>query len=489
MNVSQVLREFSTRRPQGAAYAGVVVASLLATAAVAALRGGLGEGYALVLFAPIICGTAVLAGLGPGLSATVVGLSVAAIIDRHDLTASLLFALLGAAMSLGGEWLLRIRRVAAVTAAALREREAHLSSIFDTAPDALIVINEAGGVQSYSAAAERMFGWTAAEVLGNNIAMLMPAPYRQEHDGYVRRYLQTGERRIIGMGRIVVGERKDGSTFPMELAVGELISERGRFFTGFVRDLSERQAHEARLQELQAELIQISRLTSMGEMASALAHELNQPLSAAANYLSGARRVLEQGQGVDARAVEALDRANEQIQRAGEVIRRLRDFLARGESERQRQSFSKLVREACALALVGAKEQGLRVRYDFDPAADEVVVDRVPIQQVVINLVRNAADAMVATAKRELDISIKRGEGAIAVACVADTGPGVSETAAAKLFQPFMTTKADGMGVGLSISRTIVEAHGGRIWTEPNPGGGARFCFSLKLAEAESDDR
>ncbi len=489
MELSQVLREFFARRPQGAAYGGVILASLLATALAAALRGGQGEGYALVLFAPVICTAAVLAGLGPGLAATAAGL-VAAIFDRHDPTASLLFALLGAAMSLGGEWLLRARRVAAAaSAAALREREAHLSSIFDTAPDALIVIDEAGLVQSYSAAAERMFGWTAAEMLGNNIKMLMPTPYRQEHDSYVRRYLDTGERRIIGIGRIVVGERKDGSTFPMELAVGELISERGRFFTGFVRDLSERQAHEARLQELQGELIQISRLTSMGEMASALAHELNQPLSAAANYLSGARRVLEQGQGVDARAVEALDRANEQIQRAGEVIRRLRDFLARGKSERRLHSFSKLVREACALALVGAKEQGLRVRYEFDPAADEVVVDRVPIQQVVINLVRNAADAMAETTKRELEISIKRGEGAIAVACVADTGPGVSATVAAKLFQPFMTTKANGMGVGLSISRTIVEAHGGRIWTEPNPGGGARFCFSLQLAEAEGDDR
>ena len=149
-------------------------------------------------------------------------------------------------------------------------------------------------MQSFSAAAERLFGYSAAEVIGKNVKMLMPSPYRESHDGYLDRYLRTGERRIIGIGRVVVGERKDGSTFPMELAVGEMRSGNQRFFTGFIRDLTERQQTEARLQELQSELVHISRLTAMGEMASALAHELNQPLSAIANYMKGSRRLLEE---------------------------------------------------------------------------------------------------------------------------------------------------------------------------------------------------
>ena len=221
-------------------------------------------------------------------------------------------------------------------------REAHLQSILDTVPDAMIVIDEQGLIQSFSAAAERLFGYSAAEVLGKNVKMMMPSPYREGHDGYLARYLRTGERRIIGIGRVVVGERRDGSTFPMELAVGEMKSSNRRFFTGFIRDLSERQKTEARLQELQSELVHISRLTAMGEMASTLAHELNQPLSAIANYTKGARRLLEGSS--DERSTmmrEAMDNAAEQALRAGQIIRRLRDFVARGESERGIESVAK----------------------------------------------------------------------------------------------------------------------------------------------------
>ncbi len=223
--------------------------------------------------------------------------------------------------------------------------------------------------------------------------MLMPAPYREAHDGYIARYLRTGERRIIGIGRVVVGERKDGSTFPMELSVGEARSVDGRFFTGFVRDLSERQFTEARLQELQSELVHISRLTAMGEMASTLAHELNQPLTAVANYVKGSRRLLENLEFERAPMIrDAMEKAAEQALRAGQIIRRLRDFVARGESERRVEGLQKLIEEASALALVGAKEHGIRVVYRFDPAANLVLADRVQIQQVLLNLMRNAIE-------------------------------------------------------------------------------------------------
>ncbi len=203
------------------------------------------------------------------------------------------FTLIGVGIAWSGEQLQRNRIRAAGSARDALAREAHLKSILDTVPDAMIVIDERGIMQSFSSAAERLFGYTAAEVIGKNVKMLMPSPYRENHDGYLERYLRTGERRIIGIGRVVVGERKDGSTFPMELAVGEMRSSNQRFFTGFIRDLTERQQTEARLQELQSELVHISRLTAMGEMASALAHELNQPLSAIANYMKGSRRLLE----------------------------------------------------------------------------------------------------------------------------------------------------------------------------------------------------
>ena len=213
---------------------------------------------------------------------------------------------IGLASALFGETLQRTRREAAA-------REAHLQSILDTVPEAMIVIDERGVMQSFSAAAERLFGYSPAEAIGRNVKMIMPAPYRQNHDGYLARYLHTGERRIIGIGRVVVGERKDGSTFPMELAVGEMRSSDRHFFTGFIRDITQRQQSEARLQELQSELVHVSRLSAMGEMASALAHELNQPLSAISNYMKGSRRLLSGSTDANAPKIEAaLNRAAEQ---------------------------------------------------------------------------------------------------------------------------------------------------------------------------------
>lgn len=368
----------------------------------------------------------------------------------------------------------------------LAAREAHLKSILETVPDAMIVINERGIVQSFSVAAERLFGYGPDEVVGKNIKMLMPSPYRENHDGYIDRYLRTGERRIIGIGRVVVGERKDGSTFPMELAVGEMRSADKRYFTGFIRDLTERQRTEARLQELQTELVHISRLTAMGEMASALAHELNQPLSAIANYLKGAKRLLEGRADDDSKLVSgAMDKAAEQSLRAGQIIRRLRDFVARGESERRVESINKLVEEANALALVGAKEHGVRVRLQIDPAHDLILADKVQIQQVLLNLLRNAIESVAQGERRELTVSTRPSGSGIIEVSVADTGPGISPDIASQLFQPFITTKPQGMGVGLSISRTIIEAHGGQIWTEPNPGGGAIFRFTLRALSKE----
>jgi two-component system sensor kinase FixL len=370
---------------------------------------------------------------------------------------------------------------------ALKAREAHLRSILETVPDAMVVIDEQAAIRSFSATAVRLFGYEPGEVIGENVKILMPEPYREHHDGYMRRYLSTGERRIIGIGRVVVGQRKDGSTFPMELAVGEMRSGGERYFTGFIRDLTERQQTETRLQELQSELVHMSRFTALGEMASTLAHEINQPLTAIANYLKGCRRILERMEGDQVPMLrEAVGQAADQALRAGQVIRHLREFVARGESERHIENLPKLIEEASALALVGAKEKGVRVVFRLDPRAQLVLADRIQIQQVLLNLIRNAIEAMQDSQRRELVIGTRGDQGdGLVEASVQDTGTGIAPDIAARLFQPFVTTKKHGMGVGLSICRTIVESHGGKIWVESEQGRGTVFRFTLRNVDHE----
>jgi two-component system sensor kinase FixL len=368
---------------------------------------------------------------------------------------------------------------------AQRESELRLRSILDTVPDAIIVIDAHGLIQSFSPAAERLFGYPSAEVVGRNVNVLMPAPYREEHDGYIKRYLHTGERRIIGIGRIVTGRRQDGETFPMELQVGEFPFMGARYFTGFVRDLPERQEAERRIQDLQAELLHASRLSVMGQMASTMAHELNQPLTAVMNYLEAGRQLLSSGAGSPERVGEMMEKAIGQAQRAGDVIRRLRGFVSKGETERRIQSLNQLVEEALALALVGARQRGVRTSLELDQVPP-VLVDQIQIQQVVLNLVRNAVEAMEQSERRELTIATRAiPEQGIAEIIIADTGPGIAPELADRLFQPFVTTKTTGMGLGLSICREIVEAHHGRLTTAAAPLGGALFRVTLPIAGRE----
>jgi two-component system sensor kinase FixL len=315
----------------------------------------------------------------------------------------------------------------------------------------------------------------------------MPQPDRERHDGYLARYRSTGERHIIGIGRIVTGKRRDGTTFPMHLSIGEMQSGGQPYFTGFVRDLTEHQQTQARLQELQSELVHVSRLSAMGEMASALAHELNQPLAAISNYMKGSRRLLAGSADPNTSKIEsAMDRAAEQALRAGQIIRRLRDFVSRGESEKRVESLSKLIEEAGALGLAGAREQNIQLRFNLNPAFDRVLVDRVQIQQVLVNLFRNALEAMAQSPKRELVAANAGVADDMIEVTVSDTGHGFHDDVKPNLFQTFFTTKETGMGVGLSISRSIIEAHGGRMWAENNAAGGATFRFTLPAASNES---
>jgi two-component system sensor kinase FixL len=371
--------------------------------------------------------------------------------------------------------------------AELRERKSHFGSILDTVPDAMVVIGDDGTIRSFSAAAERLFGYSAEEAVGCNVGLLMPGPDRSHHDSYIRKYLRTGERRIIGIGRVVTGLRKDGSIFPMQLTVGETGAGAGRSFTGFIRDLTESQEAEAKLHELQANLFHVSRLSALGEMASSLAHELNQPLAAINNYLKGCRRLLEsEGDPRTDTIRDALDKAADQALRAGQIIRRLRDFVSRHESDKTIIRISRLIEEATALALVGAREQGVAVRIRVDPTVQCVLADGVQIQQVLVNLLRNALEAMQESKRRELDIGVRPADCGMAEITVSDTGCGISPDVSQRLFESFVTTKETGMGVGLSICKTIVEAHGGHLAVDANPEGGTIFRFTLpSVGEAE----
>ena len=372
---------------------------------------------------------------------------------------------------------------------AISRHEDHLHSILATVPDAMILIDEMGSIISFSTAAEKMFGYAEAEVVGENVSMLMPSPDRERHDGYLKEYRDTGIRKIIGIGRVTTATHRNGNAFPIELSVGEAWANGKRIFTGFVHDLTARQQTEVRLRDLQRELAHVGRLSEMGTLASSLAHELNQPLTAIASYCQGAADLLEDGNTNPEKlelARAALRETSEQALRAGQIVKRMREFLSHGKTEHRIESLAKIVAEANALALIGSREQGIEVHVHLEPGADQILVDRIQIQQVLCNLIRNAIEAMVESATRLLTITSSDHSDGYLTVSIADTGSGISETVAPQLFQPFITSKKSGMGIGLSICRTIIEAHGGRLWFEAVPEGGTVFKFTLPKAEVEN---
>lgn len=362
--------------------------------------------------------------------------------------------------------------------------QALLGSILATVPDALIVIDMAGRIISFGAAAQRMFQYAESDVLGENISMLMPSPDRERHDGYIGHYLSTGEKRIIGIGRLTSARRRDGSTFPIELSVGEVQDGTRRLFTGFIRDLTERQQTERRVADLQAELAHASRVTAMGTLAAALAHELNQPLTAIANYMEAGRDLLDTDGPVDRDMLrEAMNESAGQALRAGEIIRSLREFIRQGETLRQPEALRGALAEGVALAFIGVDSRGIDMDISVDRRVDKVLVNRVQLQQVIINLVKNAVEAMQNRPARILRLTAAPAEDGRVEVVVADSGPGLDPEMSRTLFTPFTTTKAQGMGLGLSISQTIVEGHGGRIWATPSPWGGTAFHFTLDAVD------
>jgi len=362
--------------------------------------------------------------------------------------------------------------------------KARFDALLAAAVDGIMVIDAKGIVQEYSPACERLFGYAGGEVIGQNVKMLMPTPYHEQHDGYLSHYADTREKRIIGVGREVIGRRKDGTMFPMYLSVGEGQQGDHKLFVGIVHDLSEERVSERRLQQVQAELLHVSRLSEIGQMASALAHELNQPLAAIANFTKAAQLLLATpGAQEITEARTAMGSVADQAVRAGHIIRRIRDFVGRGDTEKALGNVAAIIDEALLLASAANRLDRLKIRRDVRPAT--VIADKVQVQQVLLNLVRNSAEAMEGQANAEISISAVTREGFVEV-CVTDNGPGLAPEVASRLFEPFVSTKEKGMGVGLSICRAIVEAHGGRLWATSAPTGGVTFSFTL--AKGGTDD-
>lgn len=499
--------------------------------------------------------------------------------------------------------------------AAYERLMARYRGVIDAAVDGVIIIDASGTIETFNPAAEKIFGYGADEVVGRNVSLLMPAPDAHRHDGYIARYIGGGAPRIIGAGREVTGRRRNGETFPLELAVGEVDDVEPRCFVGTVRDISRRRELELALNdreqqltllfdhapigifsatvagrfvrvnpalcslvgytetelagrgcrdltlpelhselesalaqlaggdkpechcrlrwrhrdgsvmdvdlhavlagedrrlvigqvvdrteqvrseresdEARARLAQVGRVTTLGEMASAIAHEINQPLTAISAYAQALRRMLS-GPAQNPELVgETLESIAGQALRAGDVVRRIRGFVRHRESGREVCDVNELVKTAIELEAFDLRHNDVLLESSLGGSLPPVLVDPVQIQQVCVNLIRNAVDAMrdVAPARRRLQLSTAASDDGVVIRC-ADAGPGIAPSMREHLFQPFQTSKAEGMGMGLSISRSIVDAHGGTLRHDHDghdhagndAGGGAVFIVELPAA-------
>jgi two-component system sensor kinase FixL len=362
---------------------------------------------------------------------------------------------------------------------------AELHALLDAAVDAIVVIDDGGKITTFNKAAERMFGYGAGDVVGQDVSILMGEPDRTQHAGHLERYRATGEARIIGIGRDVQGRRANGEMFPIALSVGEAADATGRRFVGILRDLSNQRAAEQRARSLEVRLAQVDRFNLMGEMAAGIAHEINQPLSAIATYAQAAKRMMQNEQPSADVLRDVCTKIDDQARRAGQVIENLRKFIRKQEIRTQSLDVNKMVHDVLNLIEADAHAEGIPIRVDAAQGLPTVRADAIQLQQVLLNLTRNSVDAMRGGLGKDrgILISTRRGERGGVQITVADHGHGVSRQLGDNIFHPFVTTKREGLGVGLAISRTIVQSYEGSLTYTDNPVGGAIFSIELPAEE------
>ncbi len=362
---------------------------------------------------------------------------------------------------------------------------AEFRALFEAAVDAMVVIDAAGLILDFNSAAEKLFGYPRREIMGDNVAVLMPEPYRSRHDHYIANYLATGQAKIIGIGRQVEGRRCDGTEFPMELSVGEVAGGSEARFVGIIRDLTAQKAAEEETRRLQNRLAHVGRFSTMGEMAAGLAHEINQPLSAITTYADAGKRLLAGGAEVSPDLAELCQKISDQARRAGQVIENLRNFIRKQEVHKDHLDLNAVVADIVSLVNADARAEGIVVDVDYDPDPLPVCGDAIQFQQVLVNLTRNAVDAMKQGLYKDRGIQVRtrRVDDETAQVTVTDHGHGVPSQLADSIFHPFVSTKRDGLGIGLAISRTIAQGHGGDLTYRANPKGGSVFGFSLPISE------
>lgn len=366
--------------------------------------------------------------------------------------------------------------------AMLTVSESRLLSVLDTAVNGIVVIDDHGRILVFNKACEELFGYRSAEMIGKNVSAIMPKRYADHHDGYLKNYMDTGERKIIGIGRIVEGQHRNGTLIPLELSVGEAKTPVGRQFIGILRDLRAQLESEERLNQLQAQLVHMARVNAMDEMGAALAHELNQPLTAVMLYLQAvsrsAKREVDAGT-MNKDLVDILDRAVREADRAGKIIQRMRQFVEKREPDRQPIDLARLVDEAVEFTMIGMRVRDVEIERHHAADLPDVQVDPVQIQQIIVNLLRNALQAVADSPIRE--VTVETAMAGTRIACsIEDSGSGVPETALPDLFKAFASGKKGGMGLGLAISKSIAQSHGGDLVVDPGGDGrGARFTLYL----------
>ncbi len=366
------------------------------------------------------------------------------------------------------------------------EQRSFLAAIVDSANDAIMSKTLDGMITSWNRAAETLFGYSATEMIGTPIIRLFPPDLIGEEAGIMKR-VRAGE--AIEHYE-TVRLRKDGKPIDVSVTVSPIRDSAGVVIgaSKTVRDITEKKLAGARMQALSAELSHVARVNEMGQVSAAIAHELNQPLTAVLNYTNVAKRLIDSTDpAAKAKAYEAVVKAGEQALRAGHIIQRLRDFVEKRDSKRTFEDINAVTEDALALGLIGTRADAIKMTLVLASGLEPVLIDKVEIQQVLVNLLRNAADAMAQSERRELTVTTAPVNGTWVQVSVKDTGSGVSEELAERLFRPFVTTKAGGMGIGLAISRSIIEAHGGRLTMVPNPSGGTVFQFILPATKRMVD--